>query len=99
MAFYKTLVNAVVFGTVLSSAQPVKRTSGQFDNAELITKLKTDASRAEQFDDLFLDGTELLSHKELKDATIFDFNKQYEVPGSGTSSAVRRAAIYIKDRF
>jgi hypothetical protein len=99
MAIYTTFIHALVLSAVLSSAQPVKRTSGQFDNAELIAKLKTDASRAEQFDDLFLDGTELLSLKELKDATIFDFNEQYEVPGSGTSSAVRRAAVHIKQRF
>jgi hypothetical protein len=99
MTLYNTLLNALVLGAVLSSAQPVKRTSGQFDNAELIAKLKTDASRPEQFDDLFTDGGELLSHKKLKDATVFDFNEQYEVPGSGTSSAVRRTANHIRYRF
>ncbi|KAM0723799.1 hypothetical protein Q7P37_000789 [Cladosporium fusiforme] len=62
-------------------ALPMDANSSSPSNAEVIAKLKQDATHLDQYHDILTDGQNLLAGKQLKDATIFDFKNDFPVPG------------------
>ncbi|KXS94634.1 hypothetical protein AC578_2240 [Pseudocercospora eumusae] len=71
----KMLWAIVAQGALLASASPMKRAQASDDDQALIAKLKTDGAKLDEYHDI-LDG------RNVTQATVFDFNARYPVPGA-----------------
>ncbi|KAF7189269.1 Spherulin-1B [Pseudocercospora fuligena] len=71
----KMLWAAIAHGALLASASPTKRAQSSDEDQSLIAKLKTDGTKLDQYHDI-LDG------RNVTQATVFDFNTGYQVPGA-----------------
>lgn len=88
----KAFLLAVVFHAIRTTTQPIARSESLSDAKALIAELKLEPTRYDRFHDILTsDGQTLLTGQELADATIFDFNAAFPVPGGegGTVSTVR----------
>lgn len=71
----KMLWAVIAHGALLASASPMKRAQASDEDQTLIAKLKTDGTKLDEFHDI-LDG------RNVTQATLFDFNTGYQVPGA-----------------
>lgn len=78
----RAILLAVVIGAINTAAHPFVRNNAPSEVKKLIAELKVEPTRFDRFHDILTsDGQTLLTGQELADATVFDFNTGYPVPG------------------